>query len=71
LEHWTFGSCSHSAGIDKYGTGLGLNTMHGKEAKHVQIASYARNSLFRERWNQVLGMILLANFGFLFNSHPS
>ena len=39
--------------FDKYGTGLGINTMQGREAKHVQIASYAKNSLFKERWPQV------------------
>ena len=27
--------------------------MQGREAKHVQIASYAKNSLFKERWPQV------------------
>ncbi|XP_068686242.1 uncharacterized protein [Montipora foliosa] len=39
--------------FEKFKTGLGVNTMQGREAKHVQIASYARNSLFKERWNQV------------------
>lgn len=39
--------------FDKYGTGLGINTMQGREAKHVQIASYAKNSLFKDRWHQV------------------
>ena len=36
--------------FDKYGTGLGVNTMQGREAKHFQIASYAKNRLFKERW---------------------
>jgi hypothetical protein len=27
--------------------------MQGREAKHVQIASYAKNSLFKQRWYQV------------------
>ena len=39
--------------FDKYGTSLGVNTMQGREAKHVQIASYAKNSLFKECWPQV------------------
>ena len=39
--------------FDKYGTGLGINTMQGREAKHVQIASYAKQSLFKRRWLQV------------------
>ena len=39
--------------FEKYETGLGVNTMQGREAKHVQIASYARNSLYKDRWNQV------------------
>ena len=44
----------HTQGMfDKYGTGLGINTMQGREAKHVQIASYAKNSLFKDRWHQV------------------
>ena len=39
--------------FDKYGTGVGVNTMQRREAKHVQIASYAKDSLFKERWPQV------------------
>ena len=39
--------------FEKCKTGLGVNTTQGREAKHVQFASYARNSLFKERWNQV------------------
>ena len=39
--------------FDKYRTGLGINTMQGREAKHVQIASYAKNSLFKDCWHQV------------------
>ena len=39
--------------FDKFGVGLGINTMQGREAKHVQIASYARNSLYKKRWSQV------------------
>ena len=39
--------------FDRYETGLGINSMQGGQAKHVQIASYAKNSLFKERWPQV------------------
>ena len=39
--------------FDKYGSGLGINSMQGREAKHIQIASYAKNSLFKDRWPQV------------------
>lgn len=39
--------------FDKFGVGLGINTMQGQEAKHVQIASYVRNSLYKKRWSQV------------------
>jgi len=39
--------------FDKYGTGLGINTMQGREAKHVQIACFARNSQYKQRWYQV------------------
>ena len=39
--------------LDKYGTGLGINTMQGREAKHVQIASYAKQTNYNLRWYQV------------------
>lgn len=39
--------------FEKYGTGLGINTMQGREAKHVQIARYAKNSLYKQRWFHV------------------
>lgn len=35
--------------FEKFKTGLGVIPMQGREAKHVQIASYARNRLFKER----------------------
>ena len=53
---WSIGHLvsSHTQRVfEKYGTGLGVNTMQGREAKHVQISSYAKNSLFKERWPQV------------------
>lgn len=53
---WSIGNLVpvHSKWLyDKYGTGLGINTMQGREAKHVQIASYARNSLYKQCWFHV------------------
>ena len=41
---WSIGHLvyAHSKQMfDKYGTGLGINTMQGREVKHVQIASFA------------------------------
>ena len=40
--------------VDKYGLGLGLNSMEGREAKHVFIARYSKNTIFQTRWEQVL-----------------
>ena len=31
-----------------------INTMQGREAKHVQIASFARNSQYKQRWYHFL-----------------
>ena len=39
--------------FERYGTGLGINTMQGREAKHVQITSYAKHRVFKMRWFQV------------------
>lgn len=53
---WSIGHlvAVHSQWVfDKYGTGLGINTMQGREAKHVQIASYAKHSQYRQRWFHV------------------
>ena len=53
---WSIGHLvyAHSKQMfDKYGAGLGINTMQGREAKHVQIASFARNSQYKQRWYQV------------------
>ena len=36
-----------------YGMGLGLNTMEGREAKHIAIAKYAANTAHKYRWEQV------------------
>ena len=33
--------------------GLGLNSMEGREAKHVFIAKYSQNTLYQHRWQQI------------------
>lgn len=35
------------------GLGLGINTMEGREAKHVTLAKFTSNTQFNNRWNQV------------------
>ena len=39
---------------EKYGLGLGLNSMQGREAKHVKLSRYARHSTLSTRWRLVL-----------------
>ena len=36
--------------FDKYGLRLALNSMQGREAKHVRLAQYARHSTKFKRW---------------------
>jgi hypothetical protein len=47
--------------FDKYGLGLGLNSMQGREAKHVRLAQYARHSNEFKRWFMVLRHDFMAN----------
>lgn len=37
----------------KYGMGLGLNSMEGREAKHVFIRKYSNNTVYQQRWQQI------------------
>ena len=37
----------------KYGFGLGLNSMEGRQAKHIAISQYARNTAYCQRWEQI------------------
>ena len=37
----------------KYGMGLALNSMEGREAKHISIARYCTNTNYQSRWEQV------------------
>ena len=39
--------------FERYGVGLGINTMQGREAKHVHIASYVKHSNIKNRWSLV------------------
>ena len=37
----------------KYGLGLGVNSMEGREAKHIAISKYCANTSYMHRWEQV------------------
>jgi hypothetical protein len=37
----------------KYGLGLGLNSMEGRESKHVFIAMYSENTTYQSRWEHI------------------
>ena len=53
---WTLGNVvpNHIAEMKtRYGMGLGLNSMEGREAKHVFIAKYSKNTLHQRRWQQI------------------
>ena len=39
--------------FEKYGLGLGINTMQGREAKHTMIKEFARHSTLSLRWQHV------------------
>lgn len=54
---WTIGyAIPYHAQIlyDKYGLGLGLNSMQGNEAKHVKLSQYSRHATLTGRWQLVL-----------------
>lgn len=56
LSMWTVGFCVpfHSLSLfEKFGVGLGINTMQGREAKHQKLATYSKFSLPRDRWEKV------------------
>ncbi|XP_028408827.1 uncharacterized protein LOC114531418 [Dendronephthya gigantea] len=53
---WTIGNIvpAHTQYMkDKYDLGLGINSMEGREAKHVFIAKYSKNTNFVSRWKQI------------------
>ena len=54
---WTIGFVfpMHSEFLfNKFGVGLGINSMQGREAKHVRLQQYARHSCVSKRWYNVL-----------------
>ena len=38
---------------EKYGFGLGVNSMEGREAKHVFASKYSQSTMFHSRWQQI------------------
>ena len=53
---WTVGHVVpvHAKQIqDTLGMGLGINTMEGREAKHITLAKFTNNTQFNNRWDQV------------------
>ena len=36
-----------------YGLDLGLNSMEGREAKHISICRYSKNTNYKKRWEQI------------------
>ena len=53
---WTIGHVIpvHTKQVkQQLGVGLGINTMEGREAKHVSLARFARNTHHTTRWVQV------------------
>ena len=39
--------------FEKFKTGLGLNTMQGREAKHQRLGGYAKNTTHQNKWQQI------------------
>ena len=55
--------------VKKYGMGLGLNSMEGREAKHISIARYCKNTNYKTRWEQIflheyVSLLLLRERGY-------
>jgi hypothetical protein len=53
---WTLGQIvpTHAKEMKaKYNMGLGLNSMEGREVKHISISRYCKNSNYQNRWEQV------------------
>ena len=47
--------------FDKYQLGLGINSMQGREAKHVRLQQYARHASLTTRWETVLKHDFVSN----------
>ena len=39
--------------FEKFKTGLGLNTMQSREAKHQRLGEYAKNTTHQNKWQQI------------------
>ena len=53
---WTLGIIvpAHTRDMKlKYDLGLGLNSMEGREAKHISICRYSKNTNYKRRWEQI------------------
>ena len=53
---WTLGNVVpvHTKQMkEKYGLGPSLNSMEGREAEHISISRYCRNTNYKSRWEQV------------------
>ncbi len=47
--------------FDRYGMGLGLNSMQGREAKHVRLSQFAKHTTKSTRWSMVLRHDYISN----------
>jgi len=47
----------------KYKVGLGINTMQGREAKHVRLQQYAKHASLATRWEVILKRDFVPMFG--------
>jgi hypothetical protein len=60
----------------KYGKGLALNSMEGREAKHISISRYSKNTNFKARWEQIfqheyVSLVWLGENGYNFEKPAS
>ena len=51
--HWEFIPYRTDLLYRKFGVGLGINSMQGREAKHVRISQYAKHATLSTWWNLV------------------
>ena len=76
---WTLGQVvpEHTKEMrGSYGMGLGINSMEGREAKHIAIAKYATNTMHSCRWEQVfhheyISLVWLRSHGYTTNINNS
>ncbi|CAB4017352.1 Hypothetical predicted protein, partial [Paramuricea clavata] len=60
----------------KYGKRLGLNSMEGRESKHISISRYSKNTYFKARWEQIfqheyVSLVWLGEKGYNFEKPAS